>query len=419
MIFNQITRKWGMTHKPPSQELQIVSQEDLDEIIKKHARFDKCLAGGARANVKFKSLVGLRFHGANLSGADFTGSDLRNCDFSNGIFLGSVFYGCNLQHSNFEHADLRRADFRGADVTSANMNGANLEGADLRQGSKVITQSGRGAGTVLSEGKTTLAGADLENANLTKARAAALDLSHADLSHARMVQADLSHANLSNADLQNANLTKANLAGAELEGADFTNATTTDMKINDDTQIPAPPPLIMKYEDPIDPLVEILKAHAQWLQHTGTKGQQAKFEGVDFRHIHDLGRYSLTMLRAQNCNFESMTLLNAQMQSSHFDGSNFGRVVLKQTDARGSSFVGAKFVHADLREVNFSPLYFSTSKRKCVDLSGADLSYADLSRANLDSAILDGTILIGAKLDHVNLKKLDLSKAILGEPPAE
>lgn len=201
--------------------------------------------------------------------------------------------------------------------------------------------------------------------------------------------------------------------GANVDGADFTDATTTDIKMGEDATLNIAAPLVMNYAERVDPLVVVLTAHAQWVQHTGAKGQQANLEAMDFRHIHDLGRYSLTMFKAVNCNFAGMTLMSAQIQSSRFDGSNFSNAVLKQTDARGSSFVGANFAHADLSEVNFSPLHFSATKKKCVDLSGADLSHANLTRANLDSAILDGTILIGAKLDHVNLKKLDLSKAIL------
>ena len=89
-----------MSNNPPTAALEPVTQVELDAMIKKHVKFVQCKPGGARVVLKFRSLVGLYFHEADLSGADFTGSDLRRCNMAMGNYQNTVFYGCNLQGAN-------------------------------------------------------------------------------------------------------------------------------------------------------------------------------------------------------------------------------------------------------------------------------------------------------------------------------
>ncbi|MEK7801951.1 MAG: pentapeptide repeat-containing protein, partial [Pseudomonadota bacterium] len=65
-----------MASETPENAPTPMTQAELDAIIKKHVRFGQGRAGGGRAVIKFKSLVGLSLRQADLSGADFTGSDL-------------------------------------------------------------------------------------------------------------------------------------------------------------------------------------------------------------------------------------------------------------------------------------------------------------------------------------------------------
>ena len=85
-------------------------------------------------------------------------------------------------------------------------------------------------GANLSEANLTradLTGADLRWANLTRADLTGADLTRADLSGANLRWANLTGANLTGANLRWANLNGANLTGANLTRADLTGANLT------------------------------------------------------------------------------------------------------------------------------------------------------------------------------------------------
>ena len=67
-------------------------------------------------------------------------------------------------------------------------------------------------------------GADLSEANLSRADLSKADLSEANLSKADLSGANLSEANLSKADLSKADLSEANLSKADLSWADLSGA---------------------------------------------------------------------------------------------------------------------------------------------------------------------------------------------------
>ncbi len=100
--------------------------------------------------------------------------------------------------------DLHNCDLRGAQLDKANLSrarliGANLSGASLR--------------------RINLSHALLMDANMSKARLGHANLSHASLGDAIMIGVSLGHANL-----KKASAGKANLSGAQLEWADLSNA---------------------------------------------------------------------------------------------------------------------------------------------------------------------------------------------------
>ena len=120
-----------------------------------------------------------------------------------------------------------RADLRGANLYEANLSRANLSGADL-------------SGAALYEAnlsRANLRGADLHNANLRGADLRDADLSGADLRDADLrgtdlLRADLHNANLRGADLRGAYLLSADLRGADFRGADLLSADLSDADLH-------------------------------------------------------------------------------------------------------------------------------------------------------------------------------------------
>ena len=77
---------------PDPNELDAVTQMELDDIIKRHMMFTQGQNGGSRAVVQYKNLSYLNFNSSNLSQADFTGSvfleaNLSECDFASTTFF--------------------------------------------------------------------------------------------------------------------------------------------------------------------------------------------------------------------------------------------------------------------------------------------------------------------------------------------
>ena len=134
-----------------------ISQEEFNEILKKHEMWLKDEKGGERA--------------------DLSGVNLRDADFRN----------INLTYTDLSGADLSNANLWNADLTNTDLSNTNLTSADLSD-------------------------ANLWSANLWSA-----NLSNADLWSANLSNADLRNANLINTDLRGANLWNADLSGADLK----------------------------------------------------------------------------------------------------------------------------------------------------------------------------------------------------------
>jgi len=129
---------------------------------------------------------------------DATGVQLRK-----GYLARADLSGIWMPHADLSGANLERADLAGANLMNANLARANLEGAKFNQFAI----------------EDALKNANLEEANLTKAR-----LDRAELRNAVLIGAHLNDAVLTNADLTGALLHKATLIGADLAGADLSRA---------------------------------------------------------------------------------------------------------------------------------------------------------------------------------------------------
>ena len=72
--------------------MRTITQEELNEILKKHLKFIRNKEGGERAD----------FSNANLWSADFRNADLRNANLS-----GADLWNANLRNANLSGADLK------------------------------------------------------------------------------------------------------------------------------------------------------------------------------------------------------------------------------------------------------------------------------------------------------------------------
>ena len=133
-----------------------ISQEEFNEILKKHEMWLKDEKGGERADLSGVSLRDADFRNINLTYTDLSGADLSN--------------------ANLWNADLTNTDLSNTNLTSADLSNANLWSANLW------------------------------SANLTSADLKYADLKYADLRNANLYNADLRNTNLYNADLRNTNL---------------------------------------------------------------------------------------------------------------------------------------------------------------------------------------------------------------------
>jgi hypothetical protein len=90
-----------------------MTPEQIKEILRLHAMWQRGDGGGVRANL----------YGADLSGADLSGADLS---------------GANLSGAYLSGANLSGADLSGANLSGADLSGAYLSGAYLSMAKGII-----------------------------------------------------------------------------------------------------------------------------------------------------------------------------------------------------------------------------------------------------------------------------------------
>ena len=416
-----------MTAQAPGNKnpLEMVTQIELDEIIKKHITFLKGIRGGSRAVLKFKDMSSLNFRGADLSQADFTGSILRDAILAQGKFHGVSFFACDMRNANLENADFNRADFRGAYVAGANLTGADLEKADLREG-KIMERGEKGVliDQTWSDGapktqRTIFTGAKLRETNMSGSRASGSDFSDADLSGVIVKDADFTGANLEGANLADADFTGSNLTNTNLTSSIMTGTVLamTETGGSNIEQALTEESMGSRLEDLDKTLPELLKSHMEWIATAGKEGKRLDLSGFDMRFIIDLPQYPLTAIKAIGANMMKQKLEGAQVQSAQLDRADMRDCNIKKADLRGTSLKNAILARADLSEANLKPLKFNNKGGEewlqRTNLSGANLRYAILRGTDLSDAILAGADLSYAVLIDCDLRRADLTGALL------
>lgn len=116
-----------------------MTQEELNEILRKHKLWLDGKKGGERADLTEANLTGLdltkadltwaNFTGADLSRANFTGADLSWAKFKRADLTGAVLTRANLYTANLTDAKLTRAVLSWTNLTDVNLTDADLAGA--------------------------------------------------------------------------------------------------------------------------------------------------------------------------------------------------------------------------------------------------------------------------------------------------
>jgi uncharacterized protein YjbI with pentapeptide repeats len=398
--------------------LESISQDQLDALVRLHARFLEGRLGGRRASLKNTNISGLSLQGQDLRQASFMGCVMRGMNLSAANFQEASLYACDLSNSNLNDTKFVRADLRGARIENASLQGADLEKADLRVG-------GIADGSSYDSGQpVNFRGANLSGAKLAGSIASKADFSDAILVGANMARADLRGAQMEGADMSNAEVEGAQLGGANLKSAILTGVTVSHIKGKDvdlSTAI-TDENAGVSVTDLDSPLAKLIEDHRSWVQTSGKTGKQLDLSNIDLRALQSLKMEKLTAIRAVNAKFLGMNLYKVELQSAVLDGSDFRNCDIEEGDFRGSSFKGANLSHAKLKGINGSPLMFgntaSAKRFSPCDFEGAKIRYAILTNAQLKSAVfinadLSFTDLSGADLRGADFTGAEMQGAIL------
>lgn len=114
-----------------------MTQEELDEVIRKHKLWLNGEEGGERANLIDKDLRGLDMDGADMRDArmehvDMRYASMRNADMRNAHMRDANMEYIYMRSANMENADMVNVNMRFAIMMGANMEDANMEYADIR-----------------------------------------------------------------------------------------------------------------------------------------------------------------------------------------------------------------------------------------------------------------------------------------------
>lgn len=367
-----------------------ISQDQLDEVLRKHRNFSVGKPGGARAVMKFKDLSGLDFRRIDLSGADFTGSNLARCNLSYGTYVGSAFYGCDLRDANLEGANFTRADMRGTNREGARLEHADLSTADLREGKVLAAKSSAAAaamntgltGTRRQEKETRISSLDLSQnegkealresnlvlkgaPNAESHRESSLDLSNRSgedepIRESRLVlksDEDEKNQQESSLVLSAGNTDETRVSKLTLQGED-TSASAREA--------------LVSLEVEARELIAGLEQHAKWLTSNGQLGKQLILKDADLRRVPDLVRFPMTALRADRVDFSGLNLGGVHLQSAQLTSCNFEGTNLSRADLRGATLRACNLTRANLSKALLTPLQFG-ERNQPTDLSGSIL----------------------------------------------
>ncbi|MDJ0713888.1 MAG: pentapeptide repeat-containing protein [Prochloraceae cyanobacterium] len=286
--------------------------------------------------------------------------------------------------------------FRGADLTDADFTKATLKSTDLRKA--ILTRTCWRDTEKLDRvrlGESYLKDAKLRKLLITgEARKKIFDrldlrvfnLSGANLANASFIDADLYEANLTNANLSGAILVGTKLEQAILKGAELTGGCIEDWKVSKDTVID-----------------DIKCEYIYQTYSNGNKIDPKKFKENEFFLFLKSKVGDLNNLDLSNKNLSGIDLNEARLYEADLTNTNLSKTNLTRADLRLAKLNGANLNKAKLNDANLSG----------ADLSGADLSEAELVETNLNEANLAGAKLNDANLSGAFLKNVDLTGANL------
>ena len=197
-----------------------MKQEELDLIIKEHAKWLERNSEGKYADLREANLEGLDMHDADLSYADFTGAWLSGVNLRGTNLTGACFRKCDFGYnSDLKGAVMDDADLVGASAVHANFARTSMRHVQMQDA--VMWNS-------------CFKNADLTGSNLYGADFADCIMTNADLSHAYMFFSNLDNTVFKNAHLNNAVIIYAPyMEYTDLTGADFTKAIVFDCTFSD------------------------------------------------------------------------------------------------------------------------------------------------------------------------------------------
>ena len=113
--------------------MKTISNDDLKEILRKHALWLNNDPEGKKADLRWADLRGANLRGADLRWADLKGANLSKASLKGANLKGADLRWANLKGAILKGANLNEADLKGANLYGANLKGANLYGADLSE----------------------------------------------------------------------------------------------------------------------------------------------------------------------------------------------------------------------------------------------------------------------------------------------
>jgi pentapeptide repeat protein len=172
-------------------------------------------------------------------------------------------------------------------------------------------------------------------------------------------------------------------------------------------------------------LVQIIKAHAQWLvqhvNHPAAPGRavlcNADLNGADLRHIDlsgadlrkadlrsaDLSETSLIGVDLNEADLTWALLIKTALPAANLHKADLTEADLTSANLRGARLNGTLFIGADLSEANLIEAHITAT-----DLTRADLTDADLSRAHLNAPILTDSKFFNVNLSGTQFQPKDV-----------
>lgn len=195
------------------------------------------------------------------------------------------------------------------------------------------------------------------------------DLSEADLEGADLVRAKLSVANLRKANLEGANLEEADLAGADLREAQLRRARFWNAHLRG---------------------ADLRKAILFEADLEGAYLGGADLKGVDLRGVH-----------LKNADLGGANLGEADLWGVDLQGADLTRTYLGRADFFRTDLKGANLRNASLIKTNLSYVDLSEANLMKIQLEGAKLEDTILEDANMDEAIMGSTSFVNVDLSSV------------------